>query len=36
MVERPLIELALNVTGGNKVRAAQLTGYEQKYAYGAK
>lgn len=26
MVERPLIELALNVTGGNKVRAAQLLG----------
>lgn len=26
MVERPLIELALSVTGGNKVRAAQLLG----------
>lgn len=26
MVERPLIELALTVTGGNKVRAAQLLG----------
>ena len=26
MVERPLIELALNVTGGNKVKAAQLLG----------